>query len=80
MAVTTGTCKVCGGSTYSVNGGWHLCQNLNCPFHYGPQESIVKVKTPEGDFGFSYDFKLPDPLPDGYEVVPDDALEGVSNG
>lgn len=52
-----GTCKICGTTTYNVNGGSYLCKNFNCPAWYTPQEMFIYVKLPNGEDGF---LKKPD--------------------
>lgn len=47
-----GTCKICGGETYNVNGGSFLCKMFGCPAWYTPQEFFVKVRTKDGEEGY----------------------------
>lgn len=63
-----GTCKVCGGETYNVNGGSYLCKNVNCQAWYKPQEAFIYIKLPDGEEGFlrkDHIEKMHDKLPEG---------------
>ena len=62
--VTFGSCKICGGTTYSM-GGSYLCKNFNCPAWYKPQEAFVYVQLEDGREGYC---KITD-VPDGAKVV-----------
>ena len=58
--VEFGTCKICGGETYNVNGGSFLCKCCNCPAWYTPQELFVEVRLADGREGFMRRDKVPD--------------------
>lgn len=58
--VDFGTCKICGGETYNVNGGSFLCKCVNCPAWYTPQEFFVEVRLADGREGFMLRHKVPD--------------------
>lgn len=66
--VEFGTCKICGGTTYNVNGGSFLCKCCNCPAWYTPQEFFIAVRY-KGEEGFLRRDKIPNPLPDGLEII-----------
>lgn len=58
--VSFGTCKICGGTTYNVNGGWFICKNFNCPGWYTPQELFVYVRLADGREGYCLAHKVPE--------------------
>ena len=58
--INFGECKICGGTTYNVDGGSYLCKNMNCPAWYYPQEGLVYVRLTDGREGYCKKNRLPE--------------------